>query len=106
MNTIVAGVVVVLLFYAGQALLVDWLLGWLTAIVYAVSLPLSATWDIRYADRRRRAVARVRTYFLFRRDPGLHERLLGELTWLRREAVDLDALLDRGSNAHTRAESA
>jgi hypothetical protein len=58
-----------------------------------VSLPLSATWDFRYADRLRRAAARVRTYLRFRRDPGFHQHLKDEVAWLRGEAIALDALL-------------
>lgn len=106
MNTIVAGLVLVLLFYAGQTALIGWLFGWLIAIAYAISLPLSATWDIRYADRRRRAVARIRTYLLFRRRPELHEQLLAELTWLRCEAAELNALLTPASGHLTGAEFA
>jgi 1-acyl-sn-glycerol-3-phosphate acyltransferase len=103
MNTIVAGLVLVLLFYIGQTAVVGWFLGWLVAAAYAVSLPLSATWDIRYADRRRRAVSRIRTYFLFRREPALQQRLLAELTWLRREAIDLNALLGQTSTVEATA---
>jgi 1-acyl-sn-glycerol-3-phosphate acyltransferase len=95
MNTIVIGLVLVLLFYVAQTVFVGWFLGWWIAAVYAISLPLSATWDIRYADRRRRAMARIRTYLSFRGDPHLQQRLLGELAWLRREAVELNALLTR-----------
>jgi 1-acyl-sn-glycerol-3-phosphate acyltransferase len=93
MRTIVGGLVLVLTFYAAQTAVVGWTLGWVVAVAYAVSLPLSATWDLRYADRLRRAAARIRTYLRFRRDPGLHERLLQELTWLRAEAVSLGAVL-------------
>jgi 1-acyl-sn-glycerol-3-phosphate acyltransferase len=106
MNTIVAGLVLVLLFYAGQTVLVGWLFGWLIAIAYAISLPLSATWDIRYADRRRRAVERIRTYLLFRRNPELHRKLVVELTWLRREAVELNASLSPALGPLAGAESA
>ena len=106
MNTIVAGLVLVLLFYTGQTMLVGWLFGWLIATAYAISLPLSATWDIRYADRRRRAVARIRTYLLFRRRPELHEQLLTDRTWLRREAVELDASLSPTLGPLAGAESA
>lgn len=106
MNTIVAGLVLVLLFYVGQTTLVGWLSGWLIAAVYAISLPLSATWDIRYADRRRRAMARIRTYFVFRREPRLHQQLLTELAWLRREGIDLNVLLRRTPGHEARAGSA
>ena len=106
MNTIVAGLVLVLLFYTAQTALMGWLFGWLIAIAYAISLPLSATWDIRYADRRRRAVARIRTYLLFRRRPELHEQLMAELTWLRREAVELNTSLIPAPGRLAGAESA
>jgi glycerol-3-phosphate O-acyltransferase/dihydroxyacetone phosphate acyltransferase len=93
MNTIVAGLVLVLAFYITQVSIVAWWLGWAVAMVYAVSLPLSATWDFRYADRLRRGIARVRTYLQFRRDPDLHRCLLDDLAWLRDEAVALNALI-------------
>lgn len=102
MNTIVAGLVLVLAFYVVQIAVVGWLLGWIVAVLYAASLPLSATWDFRYADRLRRALSRVRTYVQLRRDPGLHTRLRSELGWLRSEVVGLnvavDPVLDRRSD--------
>jgi hypothetical protein len=94
MNTIVAGLVLVLAFYTAQTLLVAWVVGWPIALVYAVSLPLSATWDFRYSDRVRRAVARVRTYLLFRRDRQLHARFLSDLDWLRTEVMRLNEIVD------------
>lgn len=93
MNTIVAGLVLVLLFCAIQIAIVARWVGWLAAVAYAISLPLSATWDFRYTDRVHRATARVRTYLRFRRQPVLHERLRGELAWLRSEAIALNHLL-------------
>lgn len=93
MNTIVAGLVVVLAFYIAQVSFVAWWLGWIVAVLYAVSLPLSATWNFRYADRLRRAAVRVRTYLRFRRDPGFHQRLRDDLVWLRGEAIALNALI-------------
>ena len=90
MNTIVAGAVVVLTFYAAQIGLMAWQFGWTVASAYAASLPISATWDFRYADRVRRGLARVRTYFRLRHNPTLHEQLRGELRWLRDEAVAVD----------------
>jgi glycerol-3-phosphate O-acyltransferase/dihydroxyacetone phosphate acyltransferase len=92
-NTIVAGLVLVLAFYVSQVSIVAWWLGWAVAMLYAVSLPLSATWDFRYADRLQRGIVRVQTYLQFRRDPDLHRRLLDDLTWLRDEAVALNALI-------------
>jgi glycerol-3-phosphate O-acyltransferase / dihydroxyacetone phosphate acyltransferase len=96
-NTIVAALVLVLGFYAAQTALVMWSLGWVIGTVYAVSLPPSATWDFRYADRRRRATARVRTYLRFRREPVLQQQLLSELMWLRSEALALNSAVDQAS---------
>ena len=93
MNTIVAGFVSVLVFYIAQIGFVVWWLGWIAALVYAISLPLSATWDFRYTDRICRGLARVRTYLRFRRDPDFHSQLCGDLAWLRSEAVALDSLI-------------
>lgn len=93
MNTIVAGLVLVLIFYGAQTILVGWMFGWITTLAYAISLPISATWDFRYADRLHRAVARVRTYVRFRRDRRLHDHLLSELAWLRADVIELDTLL-------------
>jgi hypothetical protein len=64
---------------------------------YAVSLPLSATWDLRYADRMRRAMARIRTYLRLRRETGLQQSLMTELVWLREEAIALDTAIDDAS---------
>jgi len=96
-NTIVAALVLVLGFYAAQTALVTWSLGWVIGAVYAVSLPPSATWDFRYADRRRRATARVRTYLRFRHEPVLQQQLLSELMWLRSEALALNSAVDQTS---------
>jgi glycerol-3-phosphate O-acyltransferase / dihydroxyacetone phosphate acyltransferase len=96
-NTIVAALVLVLGFYAAQTALVMWSLGWVIGAVYAVSLPPSATWDFRYADRRRRATARVRTYLRFRREPVLQQQLRSELMWLRSEALALNSAVDQAS---------
>jgi 1-acyl-sn-glycerol-3-phosphate acyltransferase len=93
MNTIVAGLILVLIFYSAQTILVGWMFGWITTLAYAISLPISATWDFRYADRLHRAVARVRTYVRFRRDRRLHDHLLSELAWLRADVIELDTLL-------------
>ena len=95
MHTIVAGLVFVLMFYAAQSVVVGWAFGWIVAALYALSLPLSATWDFRYADRIRRAVARIRTYRLLRGAPSLRQQLIGEIEWLRGEAMALDAAIDR-----------
>jgi hypothetical protein len=87
----------VLVFYAAQTALVTVGFGWLVGLVYAASLVPSATWDFRYADRVRRASARVKTYLRFRREPALQQQLLTELTWLRSEAVALNDFMDETS---------
>ena len=97
MNTIVAGLILVLMFYIGQTLLVAWAFGWIAAAIYALSLPVSATWDFRYEDRVRRAARRVRTYLRLRRNPDLQQQLSTEIEWLRGEAVSLDAAIDRAA---------
>ena len=99
MNTIVIGLVAVLAFYVVQISLVTWCLGWAAAVLYGVSLPLSAMWDFRYADRLRRGAARVRTYIRFRRHANTHQRLHDDVVWLRGEAVALDALIAASPNS-------
>ena len=91
MNTIVAGLVLVLAFYAVQISIVTWQLGWLPALAYAVLLPISASWDFRYADRIRRGIRRIRGFLQFRRDPALQAQLLEDARQLREEAVALDS---------------
>ena len=98
MNTIIAGLVSVLVFYSVQIAIVAWAFGWIAAVVYTISLPASATWDFRYADRLRRAFARIRTYRRFRKEPDLHAWLLAELAWLRTEVTELQVIVDDGSN--------
>lgn len=91
MRTIVAGLVLVLAFYLAQTVVVGWSFGWIVAGLYAVSLPVSATWNFRYSDRVRRAMTRIRTYLLLRRNPGLQQELMSDLAWLRHEVIALDA---------------
>jgi hypothetical protein len=93
MNTIVVGLLAVLAFYVMQISLIALWLGWGAAVLYGASLPLSATWDFRYADRLRRGARRVRTYLRFRRDASIHQRLHDDLVWLRGEAIALDGLI-------------
>ena len=87
MLTIVAGFGLVVVFYAAQVALVLYLTGVIWALVYLISLPLSASWDFSYADRRRRAMARVRTNLTLRGSPDLRRQLLDEARWLRAEAL-------------------
>ena len=89
MHTIVAGVGLVLLFYALQGALVWWLAGWGWGLLYVTTLPFSARWDFRYRERLHRAFQRVRAYLLFRREPALHRRLKDEVAALREDAAAL-----------------
>jgi 1-acyl-sn-glycerol-3-phosphate acyltransferase len=91
-HTLVVGLVAVPLFYAAQTAAV-WLVagGW-WALLYLASLIPSASWDLRYQDRRRRAVRRVHAYRLLRGDRPLRARLRDEAAWLRQEAAELERL--------------
>jgi 1-acyl-sn-glycerol-3-phosphate acyltransferase len=96
MITIVAGLLLVLVFYAAQAVVVAQLAGGWIAGLYLLSLPGSASCDFWYTDRVRRGRQRARAYRLFRRDPALHEQLVREGAWLRGEAAALGALVVPG----------
>lgn len=89
MHTIVAGLVLVPLFYVAQAALVWRLAGGWWALAYVLSLPPSARWALRYADRLNNARRRVRAYLLFRREPALRRELTDEAAWLRAEAAEI-----------------
>lgn len=89
MRTIVAGLASVAAFSVMQTMVVAWRTDSMAASLCAASLPASATRDLIYADRRRRAVQRVRTNVPFWRAPALQEDLLRELKWPRREAAAL-----------------
>ena len=93
MHTIVAGLVAVPLFYAAQTAVVWLAAGPWWALLYLASLIPSAGWDLRYQDRRRRALRRVHAYRLLRADRPLRDRLCGEAAWLRDEAVSLERQL-------------
>jgi 1-acyl-sn-glycerol-3-phosphate acyltransferase len=90
MHTILAGAVLVLLAYAAQTTAVAVLTGGWWALAYLLSLPVAASVDLRLRDRLRHARDRMRAYFMFRREPRLHEQLRAELQWLRQEALDLE----------------
>jgi len=89
MHTIVAGLVLVPLFYVVQTALFWRLAGGWAALVYLLSLPPSARWALRYADRLAHARRRVRAYLLFRREPALRRALAEEVAWVRGEAAAL-----------------
>jgi hypothetical protein len=93
MRSVVLGVVLVLGFYVVQTALVALLAGGWWALAYALTLVPSAGHDLRYGDRTRRARARMRAYFRFRREPAVQAELLAECEWLRREAGALEAVV-------------
>ena len=86
MNTIIAGITLVLLFYGAQGALVWWLFGATAAVLYWISLPIAAEVNFHLQARLGRIVRRARAYLLFRRDPALQARLRQEVQWLRTEA--------------------
>ena len=89
MHTVVLGVVLIPLFYAGQAAIVWRLAGpWLAAL-YVTSLVPSASWDLRYTERLRQIRQRALAWRHFREDPGLQEKLRTELFSLRDEAASI-----------------
>lgn len=90
MNTLVTGLVLVLGAYAVQTATVAWLAGPWWALGFLLTLVPSAGSDLEYGDRTRRARARMRAYFAFRRAPELQRALLAEADALRREAGELE----------------
>ena len=92
MHTIAWGAALVLLAYSIQAGIVAWLFGGWWAALYLVSLPPSASWDLRYRDRLSRAVSRMQAYRRFRRNRALQQHLASELHYLRTEAATIGQL--------------
>ena len=100
MHTIVWGLLLVLVAYVIQASVVAWFFGGWWAAGYLISLPPSASWDLRYRDRLSRAFGRMRSYLRFRRDPSLQQRLATELAFLRSEASEIARLAEGGTERH------
>jgi glycerol-3-phosphate O-acyltransferase/dihydroxyacetone phosphate acyltransferase len=94
MRTILAGLVLVLLFYGLATTIVAQVAGGLAATIYLVSLPVGADTDLRFAERARRARQRMRAYLKFRRTPALRNRLSVEHAWLSNEIGELASLLE------------
>jgi glycerol-3-phosphate O-acyltransferase / dihydroxyacetone phosphate acyltransferase len=94
MNTIVLGLLLVPLFYLAQTALVWKFAGPWWALLYALSLIPSASWDIRYRERLRQMRRRATAWRHFREDPGLQARLRDELFSLRDEAAGIAAAAD------------
>jgi hypothetical protein len=90
MNTLVIGLILVLLAYATQTTLVGLLAGPWWAAAFLLTLVPSASSDLRYGDRTRRARARARAYVTFRRNPALQQALLAEADGIRQEAGELE----------------
>lgn len=65
--------------------------GW-WALVFSLTLVPSASSDLRYGDRTRRARDRARAYFTFRRDPVLQAELLAEADAIRQDAFALERM--------------
>jgi 1-acyl-sn-glycerol-3-phosphate acyltransferase len=103
MRTILAGTLLVLVFYALQGMLVAWLAGWFAALLYVVSLPLAADLNLLLRERLQRAMRRARTYLLFRSRPKLQASLEQELQSLRSEALDLEHQLQADANTEATA---
>jgi glycerol-3-phosphate O-acyltransferase / dihydroxyacetone phosphate acyltransferase len=94
MRTILAGLVLVLLFYTIATGVVAWLAGPAAAVAYFVSLPIAADIDLRFTERMRHARQRMRAYLRFRRDPKLREQLTTEHAWLANEITELARQLE------------
>lgn len=102
MRTLVAGLVLVLAAYGAQTALVAAFAGPWIAAAYLVTLPVFASWDLRLADRTRRAAARVRAFLLFRRAPELRGALRADADWLRAEAAALENIVMRAAEGTAR----
>ena len=92
MRTLVVGLLLVLAAYIVQTALVASLAGGWWALVFFLTLVPSASSDLRYGDRTRRARDRARAYFTFRRDPALQAELLAEADAIRQDAFALERL--------------
>ncbi len=90
MNTLVFGVVFVLAAYAIETALMDWCFGGWWALAFLLTLVPSASSDLRYGDRTRRARQRASAYRQFRSNPALQRELLSEADTIRSEAAALE----------------
>lgn len=90
MRTMVIGFVLVVLTYVAESAVVAALFGGWWALLFAVTLVPSASSDLRYGDRVRRARRRARAYRLFRVDRALQQTLGAEADAIRRDAGGLE----------------
>jgi glycerol-3-phosphate O-acyltransferase/dihydroxyacetone phosphate acyltransferase len=95
MNTVVAGLIAVLLFYLVQTAGVWMVFGGWVALTYLVSLPVAAEVNFRFRDRLARVVQRARAYNRLRANGDLKQQLLTELRTLRADALAVEASLTR-----------
>ena len=92
MRTLMVGLLLVLAAYIVLTAAVALLIGGWWALAFFMTLIPSASSDLRYGDRTRRARDRARAYFAFRRDPALQSMLLAEADTIRQEAFALERL--------------
>ncbi|WP_411281491.1 1-acyl-sn-glycerol-3-phosphate acyltransferase [Gemmatimonas sp.] len=92
MRTLVVGALLVLAAYIMQTALVASVASGWWALAFFLTLVPSASGDLQYGDRTRRARDRARAYFAFRRDPGLQAKLLAEADAIRQDAFALERL--------------
>ena len=93
MHTIMLGAVLIPIFYVIQTAVAWRVAGPWWAALYAASLVPSASWDLRYTERLRQLRRRALAWRHFREDPGLQEKLRGELFSLRDEAASIASSL-------------
>ncbi len=97
MQTILAGLVFVALFYALATAVVARIAGGVVAALYLASLPIAADIDLRFTERMRQARQRMRAYLQFRRKPTLREQLSTEHAWLVSEIGEIARALEHNS---------
>lgn len=84
------GLVLVALAYVAETTAVALVFGVPWALLFALSLIPSASNDLRYGDRLRRARRRARAYRRFRADRALHDELRAQADAIRRDAGALE----------------
>ena len=94
MQTILAGLVFVALFYVLATIVVARIAGGVVAALYLVSLPIAADVDLRFTERLRQARHRMRAYLRFRRTPALRKELSTEHAWLASEISAVAQVLE------------
>lgn len=94
MNTLVFGVVFVLATYAVETAIVDWFFGGWWALAFFLTLVPSASSDLRYGDRTRRARQRASAFRQFRANATLQRELLSEADGIRADAAALERALN------------